>query len=198
MTATDTDRNLTPEELAAIERKFDPETAYRNTGPIMGGLIFALLVAMSVYHFYAAGFALIRELLHFGIHLAFVLGLGFLLFSWRRAPDDASYPGRVVHLRRRQYPRYRLRCPRRRGRALFAPPAARTRVAAGGQPRRVRDLHGHRAPADLRWRWRAAPSVRPCRSSHCASWPTRSTVRSFPARSSMAGQAGWGSSTTST
>ncbi|SDZ51042.1 TRAP transporter, 4TM/12TM fusion protein [Jannaschia faecimaris] len=90
MSTTDTDRDLTPKELAAIERKFDPETAFRTTGPIMGSVIFAALVAMSVYHFYAAGFGLIRELLHFGVHLAFVLGLGFLLFSWRRAPDDGT------------------------------------------------------------------------------------------------------------
>ena len=33
--------------------------------------------------FYASGFALIRELLHRGIHLSFVLGLTFLLFSFR-------------------------------------------------------------------------------------------------------------------
>ena len=39
---------------------------------------------MSVYHFYASGFGLIRELLHRGIHLSFVLGLVFLLFGWRR------------------------------------------------------------------------------------------------------------------
>ncbi|SFI33993.1 TRAP transporter permease [Jannaschia pohangensis] len=89
MSATDTG-SLSAQELAAIERKFDPETAHRPTGPIMSGIIFAALVAMSVYHFYAAGFALIRELLHFGIHLAFVLGLGFLLFSWRRAPEGTE------------------------------------------------------------------------------------------------------------
>ncbi|WP_179380813.1 TRAP transporter permease [Jannaschia marina] len=96
MTKTDNDpapaRELSPEELAAIERRFDPETAFRPTGPIMGGVIFAALAAMSIYHFYAAGFALIRELLHFGIHLAFVLGLGFLLFSWRRPSADAAPP----------------------------------------------------------------------------------------------------------
>jgi TRAP-type uncharacterized transport system fused permease subunit len=36
---------------------------------------------MSVYHFYASGFGLIRELLHRGIHLSFVLGHVFLLFA---------------------------------------------------------------------------------------------------------------------
>ena len=77
---------LTAEQLAEIERKYDPETAYRPTGPKMGLVISTALVAMSVYHFYASGFALIRELLHYGIHLAFVLGLSFLLFSWRKTP----------------------------------------------------------------------------------------------------------------
>ncbi len=95
MTSTDTasdttsdDRpELTPEKLAEIERKYDPETAFRPTGPILGAIISALLVAMSVYHIYAAGFGLIRELLHRGIHISFVLGLVFLLFGWRRAPS---------------------------------------------------------------------------------------------------------------
>ena len=75
---------LTAEELAEIERKFDPETAFRATGTTLGFFIAAVLVAMSVYHFYASGFGLIRELLHRGIHLSFVLGLVFLLFGWRR------------------------------------------------------------------------------------------------------------------
>ncbi len=88
---------LTAEELAEIERKFDPETAYRSTGPIMGTIISTALVAMAVYHFYASGFGLIRELLHFGIHLAFVLGLGFLLFSWRRPPVGAGIANSRLH-----------------------------------------------------------------------------------------------------
>lgn len=86
-----TQPELTAEQLAEIERKYDPETAYRPTGPKIAFLISAILVAMSVYHFYASGFGLIRELLHRGIHLAFVLGLGFLLFSWRRAPESARW-----------------------------------------------------------------------------------------------------------
>ena len=76
---------LTAEELAEIERKFDPESAFRSTGPWIGAVITAGLVAMSVYHFYASGFALIQELTHRGIHLSFVLGLVFLLFSWRKS-----------------------------------------------------------------------------------------------------------------
>ena len=73
--------DLTSEELAEIERNFDPEVAFRPTGKFLGFVIGAILVSMSVYHFYASGFGLVRELLHRGIHLSFVLGLVFLLFS---------------------------------------------------------------------------------------------------------------------
>lgn len=83
---------LTPEELAELERKFDAESAFRATGPIVGGVVTFALVMMSIYHFYASGFALIRELLHFGIHLAFVLGLTFILFSWRKTPGTDIAP----------------------------------------------------------------------------------------------------------
>lgn len=85
--ALDTHPELSPEELAAIERKYDPETAFRPMGKQIGFGVAAALVAMSIYHFYASGFGLIRELLHRGIHLSFVLGLVFLFFGWRREID---------------------------------------------------------------------------------------------------------------
>lgn len=84
---------LTPEELAKIEREFDPETAFRPTGKKLGFFIAAVLVVMSIYHFYASGFGLIRELLHRGIHLSFVLGLVFLLFGFRKT--DPTMPARA-------------------------------------------------------------------------------------------------------
>ncbi|MAN97599.1 TRAP transporter permease [uncultured Roseovarius sp.] len=79
------DPELTAEELHEIERKYDPELAFRPTGRSIAVLVSVCLVAMSAYHFYASGFGLVRELLHRGIHLSFVLGLVFLLFSWRRS-----------------------------------------------------------------------------------------------------------------
>ena len=71
----------TPEEITDIERKFDRAVLFRPTGKVLGALIAFILVCMSGYHFYASGFGLIRELLHRGIHLSFVLSLVFLLFS---------------------------------------------------------------------------------------------------------------------
>ncbi|WP_294608748.1 TRAP transporter permease [uncultured Roseovarius sp.] len=88
----DPDHALSADELHEIERKFDPELAFRPTGPMIAGVISVALVAMSAYHFYASGFALVRELLHRGIHLSFVLGLVFLLFAWRRSLSTAQ-PG---------------------------------------------------------------------------------------------------------
>ncbi|MDT8329400.1 MAG: TRAP transporter permease, partial [Roseovarius sp.] len=77
-------------------RKYDPELAFRPTGRSIGAVISIALVAMSAYHFYAAGFGLIRELLHRGIHLSFVLGLVFLLFAWRRS-ISTEMPAPVWH-----------------------------------------------------------------------------------------------------
>ncbi|MGI3211968.1 TRAP transporter permease [Roseovarius tibetensis] len=85
MSHSDPDHELTPDDLHEIERRFDPELAFRPTGRTIGMVISIALVAMSAYHFYASGFGLVRELLHRGIHLSFVLGLVFLLFSWRRS-----------------------------------------------------------------------------------------------------------------
>lgn len=86
--AADTAPELTSDQLAEIERKFDPETAFRPTGWMIGFMIAVALVAMSVYHFYASGFGLVRELVHRGIHLSFVLGLVFLLFGLRKSDNN--------------------------------------------------------------------------------------------------------------
>lgn len=76
--------SLTAAELEEIEHRYDPETAIRPTGPLIGWVISVALVSMSAYHFYASGFGYVPELLHRGIHLSFVLGLTFLLFPWRK------------------------------------------------------------------------------------------------------------------
>lgn len=84
-TSSNGDSGPSAEELQEIERKYDPETAFRPTGRMIAIMVSTALVAMSVYHFYASGFGLVRELLHRGIHLAFVLGLVFFMFSFRRS-----------------------------------------------------------------------------------------------------------------
>jgi TRAP-type uncharacterized transport system fused permease subunit len=43
----------------------------------------ALLIVLSIFHYYTAGFGLLQEITHRGVHLAFVLGLIFLVFPHR-------------------------------------------------------------------------------------------------------------------
>ncbi len=66
------------------EETYDPSVAFRLVGPVVGIVVTTLLVSMSVYHYYAAGFGLLRELVHRSIHLSFVLGLIFLVFGFSK------------------------------------------------------------------------------------------------------------------
>ena len=77
-------KNINFEE---IEKKYDPQLSFRKLGSKINIVITILLVLMSVYHFWASGFGLVREVLHRGIHISFVIGLVFLLFSWKKKKD---------------------------------------------------------------------------------------------------------------
>ena len=67
-----------------IEKKYDPQLAFRKLGPQLDIFIIAVLVSMSVYHFWASGFGLVREVLHRGIHISFVIGLVFILLDGKK------------------------------------------------------------------------------------------------------------------
>jgi TRAP transporter 4TM/12TM fusion protein len=72
-------------ELRRMEEELDHELQFR---PVPRGtelLVGALLFTLSVFHIYTAGFGLLREDIHRGVHLAFVIGLIFLVFGFRRS-----------------------------------------------------------------------------------------------------------------
>ncbi len=71
--------------LQELERKFDPEMRFRPLASTAAFIVGALLLALSVFHYYTAGFGLLQEVTHRGVHLAFVLGLIFLVFPARQA-----------------------------------------------------------------------------------------------------------------
>ena len=71
-----------------IEKKYDPQLSFRKLGPQLEISIAAILVSMSVYHFWASGFGLVREVLHRGIHISYVVGLVFILFRWKRGNNN--------------------------------------------------------------------------------------------------------------
>jgi TRAP transporter 4TM/12TM fusion protein len=67
--------------LAELEEKFDPEMRFRPVvSPALQFVKWAL-ITLSCFHYYTAGFGLLRETTHRGVHLAFVLGLIFLVFA---------------------------------------------------------------------------------------------------------------------
>ncbi|WP_139975652.1 TRAP transporter permease [Ochrobactrum sp. CGA5] len=84
---------LSPMELdeakaRELEEKFDSEIRFRPLGPFAARIVGALLIALSIFHYYTAGFGLLSEMVHRGIHLSFVLGLVFLVFPFSRKGYD--------------------------------------------------------------------------------------------------------------
>ncbi|EIM27272.1 TRAP transporter permease [Microvirga lotononidis] len=88
-------------ENRSLEEKFDPEMRFRPLPPATAWLVAGLLLTLSFFHYYTAGFGLLREATHRGIHMAFVLGLIFLVFSAfksgqeRIAPSSWWRPGSI-------------------------------------------------------------------------------------------------------
>lgn len=77
-----------------LEAELDPEMRFRPLLPAAGWFVAFALFGLSCFHYYTAGFGLLPETLHRGIHISCVLGLIFLVFSWNQkgnaAPPQAS------------------------------------------------------------------------------------------------------------
>lgn len=74
------DRELSAEELAAIEEKYDEAAATRKVSPLAGKILRAIAITFAVYHYLTAGFALPPDHWHMGWHLCglFILTYAFL------------------------------------------------------------------------------------------------------------------------
>ncbi|MCX7221758.1 MAG: TRAP transporter permease [Burkholderiales bacterium] len=69
----------------ALTEKFDPDIRFRPVTPVAAWIVSILLVSLSAFHYYTAGFGLLRESTHRGVHLAFVLSLIFLVFGFNKS-----------------------------------------------------------------------------------------------------------------
>ncbi|HTV68725.1 MAG TPA: TRAP transporter permease [Rhizobiaceae bacterium] len=82
---------LDEEKARELEEKFDSEIRFRPLSRPAGWLVGGMLVALSLFHYYTAGFGLLHEMVHRGIHLALVLSLVFLVFPfWKSGYDQPS------------------------------------------------------------------------------------------------------------
>jgi TRAP transporter 4TM/12TM fusion protein len=67
-----------------LEEKYDSEIRFRPLAPVIGWVVGGGLIVLSTFHYYTAGFGLLPEMIHRGIHLSFVLALVFLVFPFSR------------------------------------------------------------------------------------------------------------------
>ena len=81
-------------KIQKLESELDPEMRFRPLLPAAGWIVAVALFGLSCFHYYTAGFGLLQETLHRGIHISCVLGLIFLVFSWNQkgnaTPPKAS------------------------------------------------------------------------------------------------------------
>lgn len=96
--ARDDQIRLTAEHLdegraRALEEELDSEIRFRPLARPAALLVGVLLVVLSLFHYYTAGFGLLQEMVHRGIHLSFVLALVFLVFPFSRRGYDVPARG---------------------------------------------------------------------------------------------------------
>jgi TRAP transporter 4TM/12TM fusion protein len=77
-------------KIEKLEAELDPEMRFRPLLPTAAWIVALWLFGLSCFHYYTAGFGLLPETLHRGIHLACVLGLIFLVFSWSQKGNAAT------------------------------------------------------------------------------------------------------------
>lgn len=96
---TSSSAQLSGSEIQKLEAELDPEMRFRPLLPAAAWIVAGLLFGLSCFHYYTAGFGLLPETTHRGIHIACVLGLIFLVFSWSsRRNALPSKPGLLAPL----------------------------------------------------------------------------------------------------
>ena len=73
-----------------LEERYDPEMQFRHTYALAKWLVIGLLFLLSLFHYYTAGFGVLEHHWHVGVHLAFVLGLIYLVYTPHRIVDAAG------------------------------------------------------------------------------------------------------------
>ena len=139
MTQIDTTKTI------ELEQKYDPEMRFRPLVHPASLVVGVLLIVLSCFHYYTAGFGLLRETTHRGIHLAFVLGLIFLVFPARKSLLEKARRHSLVVAGRRAARRLGARARDRVVRALHPVDLRRPRV-----PRRQSAAAGRRDGLDPR------------------------------------------------
>jgi TRAP transporter 4TM/12TM fusion protein len=81
---------LADEEVRKLLSKYDKESSYRNLRGKMGWIITFIAISFSIYQLYASIFPPPPAQIHRSIHLAFALGLIYLLFPATKGADRSK------------------------------------------------------------------------------------------------------------
>ena len=81
------------DQVRRLEEEYDPEMQMRPMAAPATWIVGSLLFILSCFHYYTAGFGLLREATHRGIHLSFVLGLIFLVYGFRKKSKKSRFLG---------------------------------------------------------------------------------------------------------
>lgn len=71
-------------DVDALIKKYDEESNFRDLRKPLKYFITISCVILSLFHIYTAGFGLLDEISHRSVHMAFIMGLLFLVFPARR------------------------------------------------------------------------------------------------------------------
>ena len=80
--------DISQKKISDLQKKYEVKTNERELKFFLKSFAFSVLALMSIYHFYASGFGTIREILHRGIHISFVVGLVFIFYSWKKIDNN--------------------------------------------------------------------------------------------------------------
>ncbi len=89
-------QDLSPEQLEALERKYDTSLAIRQVAPRLTQALYWLSVCFAVYHVWTAGFGTPVEHVHMGIHLAGLFAFIFTSFSLLRSQSSRPFAGSTI------------------------------------------------------------------------------------------------------
>jgi len=87
--------DLTAQEDVSVEtmlEKYDSESNYRKFAGVLGIIVATIAIAMSLFHYYTAGFGVLLALYQRSIHLIFVMVLGFLLWPATKKLSRTKLP----------------------------------------------------------------------------------------------------------
>ena len=82
--------NISSKKVSELVEKYEVKTNERKLKNFLKTFTFYALVLMSVYHFYASGFGTIRDILHRGIHISFVVSLVFIFYNWKKIDKNTK------------------------------------------------------------------------------------------------------------